>query len=61
MSAAKSELHALIRQQPDDSSIEDIVRELTFHVMIYRGAADADAGDVIAHEEMKAKICAWRR
>ncbi|MEM1439869.1 MAG: hypothetical protein AAF545_14100 [Pseudomonadota bacterium] len=61
MSTVKSELHALIRQLPDDSSIEDIVRELTFHVMVCRGAADADAGDVIAHDEMKAKIRAWQR
>ncbi len=61
MSTAKSELHELIQQQPDDSSFEDIVRELTFHVMIRRGLADADAGRTISHDEMRAKIRSWRR
>ena len=60
MSTAKSELEALIRQQPDDSSLEDIVRELTFHVMIRRGLADADAGRTISHEEMQEQIRSWR-
>ena len=60
MSTAKSELEELIRQQPDDSSFEEIVRELHFHVMIRRGLADADAGRTITHEEMRAKIRSWR-
>ena len=33
MSTAKEELTRLIKDQPDDSSSEEIVRELAFHVM----------------------------
>lgn len=60
MSTAKSELEALIRKQPDDSSLEEIVRELTFHVMIQRGLADAEAGRTISHKEMQEKVRSWR-
>ena len=44
MSKAKEELTKLIKEQPDDSSREEIVRELAFHVMVERGLADSDAG-----------------
>jgi len=33
MSKAKEELTKLIEEQPEDSSREEIVRELAFHVM----------------------------
>ena len=36
MSKAKEELTKLIEEQPDDSSREEIVRELAFHVMVER-------------------------
>ena len=42
MSTAKEELGELIQQQPDDSTGEEIVRELAFHLMIQRGLADSD-------------------
>ncbi|MEO0347477.1 MAG: hypothetical protein AAF229_14655 [Pseudomonadota bacterium] len=45
MSTPKSELLALVQQQPEDSTIEDIVHELTIHVMARRGPTDKDRGD----------------
>ena len=47
MSTVKDELTRLIQDQPEDSSSEDIVRELAFHVMVKRGPADSDAKRVI--------------
>ncbi|MGE0579710.1 MAG: hypothetical protein AB7I59_23250 [Geminicoccaceae bacterium] len=60
MSKAKEELAQLIQQQPADSSSEEIIRELAFHVMVQRGLADADAGRSISNEEMGRRIRTWR-
>ena len=61
MSKAKEELTKLIEEQPEDSSREEIVRELAFHVMIERGLADSDAGRVISNDEMARRIRSWQR
>ena len=56
MSTAKEELTRLIQRQPDDSSREEIVRELAFHVVVERGLADSDAKRTISNEEMGRRI-----
>jgi predicted transcriptional regulator len=61
MSKAKEELRKLIEDQPEDSSREEIVRELAFHIMVERGLADADAGRVISNDEMARRIRSWQR
>lgn len=61
MSTAKEELTRLIRQQPEDSSSEEIIRELAFHLMIERGIADSNAGRVVSNDEMAHRIRSWRR
>ena len=61
MATAKDELKKLIEDQPDDSSNEEIVRELAFHVMIQRGLADSDAGRTISNDDMARRIRSWRR
>ena len=61
MSTAKEELTRLIEGQPEDSSREEIVRELAFHVMVERGLADADAKRTISNDEMGRRIRSWRK
>jgi predicted transcriptional regulator len=61
MSTAKEELTQLIQKQPDDSSPEEIVRELAFYVMVQRGLADSDAGRTVSNEEMGRRIRSWRK
>jgi hypothetical protein len=61
MSTAKEELTRLIQGQPEDSSREEIVRELAFHVMVERGLSDSDAKRTLSHEEMGRRIRSWRR
>jgi predicted transcriptional regulator len=61
MSKAKEELTKLIEEQPDDSSREEIVRELAFHVMVERGLADSDAARVVSNDEMARRIRSWQR
>ena len=56
MSTAKEELTSLIQGQPEDSSREEIVRELAFHVMVERGLADSDAKRTISNKEMGQRI-----
>jgi len=60
MASPKEELARLIEEQPADSSREEIVRELAFHVMIQRGLADSDARRVVSNEEMARRIRSWR-
>jgi hypothetical protein len=61
MSTAKEELTRLIQGQPEDSSREEIVRELAFHVMVERGLADSDAKRAISNEEMGRRIRSWQK
>ena len=56
MSKAKEELPKLIEDQPEDSSDDEIVRALAFHLMVQRGLADSDAGRVISNDEMSRRI-----
>ncbi len=37
MVTAKEQITQLVQQQPDDSSYDEIIRELAFHRMIERG------------------------
>ena len=60
MSTAKEHLTKLIEEQPEDSSEEDIVRELAFDLMVGRGLADADADRTISNEEMGRRIRTWQ-
>ncbi len=59
MATAKDELKTLLEQQPEDSSSEELVRELAFHVMIQRGLADSDAGRTVSNEDMDRRIRSW--
>jgi len=61
MSTAKEELVRLIAGQPDDSSREEIVRELAFHVMVERGLADSDAKRTMSNDDMGHRIRSWQK
>jgi predicted transcriptional regulator len=57
----KQTLVRLLQQQPDDSSHEELVRELAFSLMVDRGLADSDARRVVSDDEMAHRIRQWRR
>ena len=61
MATAKEELKKLLEQQPENSSTEELVRELAFHVMVQRGLADSDTGRTISNEAMDRRIRSWRK
>ena len=53
---AKEQITQLVQQQPDDSSYDEIIRELAFHLMIERGLKDSDEGRTISNKEMEARL-----
>lgn len=59
MATAKEQITQLVQQQPDDSSYDEIIRELAFHRMIERGLNDAEEGRIISNEELEARINTW--
>ncbi len=61
MTTAKERLVEIIEQQPDDSSYEEIFRELAFARMIDRGLEDSRAGRTISNEEMERRIHTWEK
>ena len=61
MATPKEDLVHLLLKQPDDSSREELVRELAFSLMIERGLADSDARRVVSDDEMAHRIRLWRK
>lgn len=61
MSTAKELITELVRKQPDDSSYDEIIRELAFNLMVQRGLKDSDEGRTISNEEMERRINTWLR
>ncbi|MGH7412389.1 MAG: hypothetical protein ACREJ6_15190 [Candidatus Methylomirabilis sp.] len=60
MSSPKARILQIIQEQPEDSSYDEILRELAFARMVERGLADSDAGRTISHEEMGRRIRTWQ-
>ena len=61
MATPKDELTKLIQDQPDDSSYDEILRELAFNLMVLRGLMDSDEGKTISNEEMGRRIRSWQK
>ena len=51
----------IIDGQPDDSSYDEILRELAFARMIYRGLEDAEQGRTHSNEEIGKMIDQWQK
>ena len=61
MSAVKERMAEVIKDQPEDATYEEILRELAFEQMIMRGLQDSKEGRTISNEEMKRRISAWQK
>jgi hypothetical protein len=61
MSSAKEQMTKIIQQQPDDSSYDEILRELAFARMIERGLKDSHENRKISDEEMQHRIKTWQK
>ncbi len=61
MQTAKERLKTLIEQQPEDSTYEELIREIAFALIVERGLKDSDEGRSISNEEMGRRIQAWAK
>jgi hypothetical protein len=59
--SVKEQMTQIIQAQPEDSSYDEILKELVFALMIDRGLQDSRAGRTISNEEMKRRIQTWRK
>lgn len=59
MTAPKKEIIKIIDSLPEDSSYEEIIKELSFHKMIENGLKDSKNKKIISNNEMKKRIQSW--
>jgi predicted transcriptional regulator len=57
---AKERMITILQDQPEDSSYDELLRELAFRRMVERGLEDNAAGRVVSNEEMRRQIESWR-
>jgi len=51
----------IISRQPEDSSYDEILRELAYARMIQRGLADSEAGRTVSDSEVCSRIESWQK
>lgn len=61
MLTAKDEMTRIIQEQPDDSSYDEILRELAFARMVERGLVDSQNNRTISNDEMARRIKSWQK
>lgn len=61
MISAKEQINRIIQEQPDDSSYDEILREIAFNRVVERGLADSDSNRTISNKEMKHRIKTWQK
>ena len=61
MATAKEHIAEILKRQPDDSSYDEIVRELAFDLMVQRGLKDSDERRTISNEAMAHRINTWQK
>jgi predicted transcriptional regulator len=58
--SAKQHLITILEQQPDDSSYDELIKELAFARMVNRGLKDLEAGRTTSNDEVQREIASWR-
>ena len=61
LSTVKEIMTKIINEQPEDTTFEEIMRELFFELMIEKGLEDSRRGRIISNEEMDHRIRSWQR
>ena len=59
MNAVKEKMIKIITDQPEDSSFNEILHELSFTAMVNKGLQDSLEDNVISTEELKKDIEKW--
>ena len=61
MPSAKEQITHIVLEQPEDSSYDEILRELALARMIERGLEDSRAHRTLSDEEMRQRIRTWQK
>ena len=61
MSVAKDQIKQLINSLPEDSTYDDIFREIAFARMVQNGLRDSRENRTISNEEMEHRIKSWQK
>ena len=61
MSSVKDVMVDIISQQPEDSSYDEILRELAYARMVQRGLADSDNGRTLSDSDVRERIESWQK
>jgi transcriptional regulator with XRE-family HTH domain len=57
----KEKITKVVLSQPEDSTYDEIMKELAFARMVDRGLEDVRAGRVISNSEMASRIRVWKK
>jgi predicted transcriptional regulator len=57
--STKEAVIEMIRKMPDDVTTTDVMEELYVRMKVEEGIRQADAGEVIDHEEFKKRMARW--
>jgi predicted transcriptional regulator len=61
MSTSKDQMVEMINEQPEDSTYDEILRELAFRRMVDRGLDDTRSGRIVSNEDVSRRIRAWQK
>jgi hypothetical protein len=61
MSSAKEQITRIVQEQPEDSSYDEILRELALARMIERELEDSQGHRTLSDEEMRQRIRTWQK
>ncbi len=61
MSSVKDAMIDIIGRQPEDSTYDEILRELAYARMVQRGLDDSDAGRTVSDDDVRRKIESWQK
>ena len=61
MISPKKQMTKIVAEQTEDSSYEEILKELAFARMVERGVADSRAKRTSSNVEVKRKIKSWQK
>lgn len=59
MTAPKQLVKKIVDSLPEDTSYDEILKELAFNKMVQKGLKDSKEGKVISNKEMKKRIQSW--
>jgi predicted transcriptional regulator len=58
---AKAQMVEIIQELPEDTSFDEILRELAFFRLVERGQSDFETGRLLSADDVRKRVRSWRR